>query len=409
MKRSRSTAAALTALLLAPRAFASGYEFEGVGTRQVSRAGAATADSDDWTAGYWNPASLPRAARGGREFGAEAFGGWAYARDSNSLSTLPGIGAIFKKDRQVSASALGALGLVTALGEDAAGGLIVYTPLGQGAQFKDVSPGGTAVELNSYAGIVVINGSVGTKVSDTVSLGAGLGLLYGRIGTDTAFVNPPLLPGDSLTSHLSGEGWGVEGTLGARWDPVPAWTFAAVYRTGADVDISGHATASSKFLGYEASDFRYSLRQPPTADFGTAWRPAPGWTFTADMHNTYWKRFTGMIHYSRPGSLITNSAETLHWRDTWKLRFGLKRELGEKTELFAGYSYDKPAVDQGSVDFATAVDVPMHRVSLGAARWLSKTLQVSLGGVGGYGERREGAVRYELTGFQVMGEGRLRF
>lgn len=397
------------ALLVLPSlSLASGYEFEGVGTRQVSRAGAATADADDWSAGYWNPASLPRAARGGRELGAQAFGGWAYARDTNSLSTLPGLGGIFRKERMVSGYALGALGAVAALDEDQAVGATVYTPLLQGARFKDVSPGGTRLDLNNSAGIVVTNVSYGRRLTETLSAGAGLGLLYGRIESHVMTVNPPALPGDSINSDFSGDGWGWEGTLGLRWDPTEAWSGAAVYRTGADIDVTGRATASSIFLGREGTDFHYSLRQPPTSDIGVAWRRA-GWTLTGDLHSTYWRRFTGRVMYARPGNLLTNRDESLHWRDTWKLRFGVKKALGEKTELFAGYSYDNPAVDAGSIDLATTIDAPMHRLSLGVSRWLTGRLQASLGAIGGYGYRAEGGLRYQLSGLQLMGEARWRF
>lgn len=401
-------AALLLASAPAP-AFASGYEFEGVGTRHVSRAGAATADADDWSAGYWNPASLPRAARGGREFGAQAFGGWAYARDTNSLSNLPGLGGIFRKERMVSGYALGALGALAAIGEDQAVGVTVYTPLLQGANFMDASAGGTRLDLRNSAGIVVTNVSYGRKLTETVSAGAGIGALHGRIQSRVRTVNPPLLPGDSINSDFSGDGWGWEGTFGLRWDPSETWTAAAVYRTGADIDVFGHATASSLFLGHERSDFHYSLRQPPTSDVGLAWRPGSGWTFTSDLHSTYWKRFTGRVVYARTGNLLTNQAETLRWRDTWKLRFGVKKALGKKTELLAGYSYDRPAVDPGSVDLATTIDAPMHRLSAGASRWLTERLQAAFGAIAGYGYRAEGMLRYQLSGLQLMGEARLRF
>ena len=402
-------AAAALAALSVPPARGSGYEFEGLGTRQVSRAGAAVADADDWSAAYWNPAGLPRAARGGRELGAQAFGGWAYGRDTNSLSGLPGLEGAFRKERQVSSYILGGFGGAFAAGEKGALGFTIYTPLLQGAEFVDRGPGGESLDYSASAGIVVSNVSYGRRLSDTLSAGVGVGLLYGRIAVRSVTTNPPGLPGDRITTDMSGDGWGYEGTLGLRWDPTPRWSGALVYRTGADVDVHGRASAASTFLGSENSDISYSLRHPATSDVGVAFRPDERWTLTADLHQTYWSRFTGLIVHKTPGNMLQNRAETLHWRDTWKARAGLRRLIGEKTELLAGYSYDRFAVDAASVDFTTTIDAPMHRVSFGASRWLTEKLQLAAGVIGGYGYRKEGVLRYSLSGLQLMADARVRF
>jgi long-chain fatty acid transport protein len=403
-------AAALGALLPALAA-ASGYEFEGLGARQVSRAGASIADAEDWTAAYWNPGGIVRAAqKGGREVGLEAFGGLAFSRDSNSLSSLPGLGALFSQGRMNSSSVLGGVGFVLPLGRRWGLGGALYTPLLQGSDFSDVSAGGTSLSYKAQAGIVVNNLSVSVEALPSLSLGAGINVLYGKVVTDTEVLNSPLLPGDRLTSRLEGDGTALEGSFGLRWDPDPRLSLGAVYRTGADVPIRGRATAeSSLFLPDEASNFRYSLRHPPTAGVGAAWRPAESWTLTMDFTETFWSRFTNELQYDQPGTLLANSANTFRWRDAWKVKLGARRRVGEKTELLAGYSYDRWAVDAASVDFATAVDVPMHRFAAGLARRWGRALETTLGAIGGAGRREEGAVRYRLWGFQLMGEARVRF
>jgi hypothetical protein len=88
--------------------FGSGYEFEGIGAREVSRGGAAIADSPNWTAIYWNPANIQKSAeRDESNGGIEIFAGQAHAKDGNSLSSLP-VGAIFTKDNLDSGFVLGA-------------------------------------------------------------------------------------------------------------------------------------------------------------------------------------------------------------------------------------------------------------------------------------------------------------
>lgn len=404
----RCSAALLAAALLPGVCRGSGYEFEGVGVRHVSRAGAAAADADDWTAAYWNPAGIVRGAQGrGGEAGGMAFGGWAFARDGNSLSSLPGLGAIFDRDRLTSPYVLGALGAILPVGRRWGLGFGVYTPLLQGADFQDTSPGGTFLDYQSRAGILITNLSVSRAITPALSAGAGINVLYGQLEVDILTVNT-LGIGDQTTSRLKGDGAAVEGVLGLRWDFHPRWSAGLVVRSGADVPIRGKATAASTVAPAEATFFRYSLRQPPTADFGLAFRPSDAWTLTMDVHQTYWRRFTSEIRYDSPGTLLSSPGNTFNWRNTWKLRWGARWKATERTELLGGYSFDRPAVDPGSVDFASTVDVPMHRFSAGVAHTWGR-FQASFGAIGGTGSRTENGILYRLSGLQLMGEGRVFF
>jgi len=401
--------------------FGSGYEFEGIGTREVSRAGAAVADSDDWSAVYWNPANIVRAtAKSGTEIGLEAIYGIAREKDSNSLSSSLA-GPIFQKDQLDSRSVLGALGVISPLGDKAAVGFGVYTPLLQGVDFHDKSDSmGTVLDYKGSAMVLTSNISLSAQITPSFSAGAGLNLLYGRIHSETNLTalvvpNPFLIP-PTLTANvngkLDGSGLGTEGVFGLTWDPHPALSLAATYRTGSDIPVKGDASAdSSSILGsqHESSRFKFSLRQPPTLDTGLACRPGNRWTLSFDVHQTYWHRFSNETTYDTPGALLTDRPNTFTWRDTWKLRFGASWQAAQNTTLLAGYSYDRFALDSGSVDFANVVDPSMHRFSAGVAQRWGKRFETILGAIGGFGNRSENGLRYGLSGFQLMAESRLTF
>ncbi|MBI4052040.1 MAG: outer membrane protein transport protein, partial [Elusimicrobia bacterium] len=214
--------------LLTSPCFGSGYEFEGVGARQTARAGAAVADSDDWTAIYWNPANLAKASQTKkREIGLELFGGMAYGKDSNSLSNIPGVGAIFSKEKLSSPFILGAIGGVLPVGEKMGLGLGFYTPLLQGSDFEDTSPSGVRLNLKNSAAVLLWTASSGLQMTPELALGAGLNVMYGKITTKINLVSPI----DTNTSDLSADGWGVEGMLGLRYDPHPKLSLGFAYRT----------------------------------------------------------------------------------------------------------------------------------------------------------------------------------
>lgn len=394
------------ALMVTPQWIrASGYEFEGIGTRQVSRAGAATADADDWSAFYWNPARMTDVASEGRkEFGIEMFGGKAEAKDGNSLSTLPGIGTNLQFDRQQlnSPFLLGAAGVVRPAGETWAWGGGFYTPLLQGLEFDDTAPAtASTIEYTGSAGILVGNISAARKITDRFSIGGGINLLYGQIQSETHI---SALGGFLVSDgRVKGDGTALEGVVSAEFKANDQWRFGGVYRSGGDIDIKGDSWASVNGVTSN-SDFRFSLRHPPTASLGSAYSPTPQTTWTSDVAWTAWHRFSSEIIYDHQSAQQQNVANSFDWRNTWKIKAGVKHSLSDVNQIYAGYSYDRPSLDAGSIDFSATVDVPMHRVSSGFAHKWSDGFETSTGFIWGKGSRQEAGVRYKLTGWQIMTE-----
>lgn len=386
----------------------SGYEFEGVGAMQVSRAGAAIADADDWTATYWNPGNISRVTHGTKkQVGLEFFGGGAHGKDSNSLSGIPGVGP-FSKQSISSSFLLGAIGGVAPIGEKGGIGFSFYTPLLQGVKFSDTSPtSGQTLDYKGAAGILTWNVAGSYAFTPTLSLGAGVDVLYGKISQKATLTTSAI----KISSDLSGEGFGLEGVLGVQYDPHPKFSVGAVYRTGSDVALTGASSVNyaPNFFPNEYSNFRFVLRHPPTAGLGFAFKPSPTKTFTFDINRTLWNRFSNAISYDQQALKEVNTPNTDNWRNAWKLRLGAKFVVTDKTNLLFGYSYDEPALDKGSIDLSTSVDVFMNRFSTGVSHKWSDKVETILGVLGGYGRRQEGNVHYQLSGYQVMLESRYTY
>lgn len=394
-------------VLSATTARGAGYEFEGVGARQVSRGGAAIADADDWTAIYWNPANV--AKKRSSDIGVEIFTGEAFGRDPNSMNKL--VGSIFTKDELHSNFILGAVGATLPIGERGGIGFGFYTPLLQGADFNAVGTNAnrTVLDLENAAAILTWNLSGAYKFTERFSGGAGLNLLYGRLISDIEMSNYQFA-GDRLANNVDGDGFGLEGMFGVRYEATEKISLGAVYRTGSDVDLEGDAssdyTAPLPLVVNERSGFHYDLRHPPTWGVGVALRPSQRWTFTFDYNRTLWHRFVSNIRYNTPGTFLPNLPNSFDWQDTYKVRFGARRKLSTKNELIAGYSYEEPALDSASIDFSTAIDVYMNRLSFGYAHAWNERVETTLGIVAGYGERDINNQTYRLSGYQVMFETR---
>jgi len=393
----------------------SGYEFDGVGAAAVARGGAVIADAADWTAIYWNPANLSDVKA--REAGLELKTGVMSPKDGNSLNTP--VGNPFDKTRENSSFLFGSLGAAVPLDDKSALGFGLYLPLLQGSKFKDSDPTPSfynSIDYEGFAGLAVWNLSYARRLGERFSASAGANLIYARLESEAThdFAVSPLLallsmPGpDVVRQKLDGDGYGLEGVLGLKYRHSERLAFGAVFRGGSRVMLHGSATATSQVLPAEKSDFRFKLKQPATSGIGAAWQARRTLKLSMDLTQTWWSGFSNKTVYETPGLLINSNENTYDWKNSFKFRAGAVWARSESTDLLLGYAFDTPALDKGSVDFSTAVDVPMHRLTAGLTRkW--EALRGTLTAMTGYGRRTAGGVKYSLYGFALLGEAAYSF
>lgn len=408
------SAGLLAACSLCPRgASASGYEFDGVGARSIARGGAVIADATDWTAVYWNPANLADVKH--REAGLELKAGRSYSRDGNSFN-VGGSGNIFSKKKHDSSFFFGSAGSVVPLDEDSALGVGVYLPLLQGAKFGDrqslVPALFNSINYEGSAAIAVGNLSYARRLTERFNGAVGVNVVYGRLKSDSRidFAFSPLASApDVMTQSLDGSGYGVEAVFGGKYEITDRLFAGAVFRSGTEVTLTGEAEAVSAVLPAERSDFEFTLRQPPTSGIGLAWKDGGRFTFTCDFTQTWWRGFSNKIDYKTPGlTMLADQPNTFDWKNSRKFRVGALWKYSERTDFMAGYAYDTPAIDGGSIDFSSAIDVPMHRVSAAASRrW--GNFEGTLAGLLGYNSRNTAGVNYRLGGWYFISEGKYRF
>lgn len=402
------------------RAAASGYEFDGVGARSIARGGAVIADATDWTAIYWNPANLAEVRR--HEAGLELKAGKSYSRDGNSFNIDTdadgyGNGDVFSKKKADSGFFFGSAGSVLPLDDSSALGVGVYLPLLQGANFSDHQPLNAAVNSLEYEGsaaIAVGNVSYARRLTERFTGAAGVNVVYGRLKSDMTLDYTLILPGpivvgpDVLKRKMDGSGYAVEAVFGGKYEITDRWFAGAVFRSGANVKLKGEAEADSTNLGSERTDFEFTLRQPPTSGVGLAWKDGGRFTFTCDFTQTWWKGFSNATKFKTPGTLLADTSNTFSWKNSYKFRAGALWNYSERTDYMAGYAYDTPAIDGRSIDFSSAIDVPMHRFS-GAASRRWGNFEGTLAGLVGYNSRNTAGVNYRLGGWYFISEGKYRF
>jgi long-chain fatty acid transport protein len=213
------------------------------------------------------------------------------------------------------------------------------------------------------------------KVSDRISLGVGLGVLYNR----NTLVSPYIFQNNALTGlktlldlHTSGVGY--NGIFGVSARPNRLLEFGAAYKTRTRVRTSGTASgnASQQFavLGLPFQrDFRYDAEVvnvfPQSASLFVAWRPQSRMGFNTQADWTNWRsafvnlpvrltRGTNSDINSLLGSSSLNDSIPLRWRNQLGLRFGGDYKLTEQTQLLAGFSHVNNPVPSSTLSPLTA-------------------------------------------------------
>ena len=192
-------------------------------------------------------------------------------------------------------------------------------------------PAGLDHPTQSKLEVIATSPSVAYKVSDHLSVAAGVDYYYAREATLNTFV-----------THLSGDGdaWGWNLSALFRHGP---WSFGAAYRSEATVDIDGEVRVSDPTLlalGRPASQLAsVDLDLPWRLQLGVRYAVNADLAVELDWSRTGWSAFDKLIVESNSGTPIKN--DTNQWDDTNAYRLGLTYRIRPETQLRLGYTYDE--------------------------------------------------------------------
>jgi len=204
--------------------------------------------------------------------------------------------------------------------------------------------------IKSELKTVNINPSVAYKISDTLSVGAGLNIQ--RIEaelTNLTAVGLAKVQGDDY-------GWGVN--LGALWQIEPNTRLGLSYRSAIDYKLEGDAG----FSGMPAlnGDITAKLTTPDSASLSVFHKLSQKWDVLADITWTGWSNFDKLAIYRTSGALLSFTPE--NWQDSLRYSLGATWRMSDKLSLRGGVAYDEAPVSD-------AYRTP--RIPDGARTWIA--------------------------------------
>jgi long-chain fatty acid transport protein len=332
---------------LASNAVAGGFA---IGTQSGSGIGNAyaggAAAADDPSVAWYNPALMTLLP------GTQAAGVLNILRPSFKYSDSGSTGAAFNPP--LASSGDGGDGgswayvpnayLTMAINPKWSFGLALNVPFGLKTEY-DVPWRGQLTAIKSEIKTANINPSVAYKVSDKVSIGAGLSAQYLHAElTSCAAVSPTTCPN---TTKLKADDWGMGGNAGISVQATPSLRVGAHYRSKIKYTLEGDATFSGNPAGN--SNIKADLKVPDSFSFSLFHVLNPQWELMADFTWTGWSSVQQLQVIRTSGPLSGNPLTTLpfQWDDTWRYSVGANYKWSDQTKLRFGVAFDQtPTNDQ---------------------------------------------------------------
>ena len=254
-------------------------------------------------------------------------------------------------------------------------GIGFYAPFGFANEFPDDSAFRTLAKKGRIQ-FFTANPVMAFKLTDTLSVAAGVSLNYSRAKLTRGIVTP----GDEF--HIEGEGFAAGVTAGIFWQPTPQHAFGVQYFGPLDMTYHGHArTHIPKFVAQvpiapgvnlpvkvdkvdNEEDADLTIQFPQTITAGYSFRPTPDWNFEFDIEWTDWDNLnTPTIHLSENPDVPL----VFNYESSFLYEFGVTKKFQGGWSASAGYIYSENSVPNESFNPLVA-DSNRHVLSAGVGQ-----------------------------------------
>ena len=221
--------------------------------------------------------------------------------------------------------------------------------------------------IESTVQALTINPSIAWKLSDAVSLGAGVS--FQRM--DATFSNAV---SPTAVGTIEGDSWDFGWNVGLTWQATPATRFGAAYRSKISHTVEGDLTFSAPL---PAVKVKSDVKLPDSFSLAVAHDLDSRWQILADWTWTGWDSIQALTIVTDPaGAPVSSTA--LKFKDSWRAGVGVNYRYDDKWTLRGGVALDNSPVQDA---FRTPRLPDNDRVwsSLGAQYRYSRELAFDVG------------------------------
>lgn len=273
-------------------------------------------------------------------------------------------------------------------------GLAMTVPFGMGTEYKDdwnLGNRGITAEVLTFD----FNPNVAWKVSDKLSLGAGMSIQYAKADLKMA----KKLNGQEFNSEIDADStaWGFN--VGLMWSPLDNLRFGLSYRSKINHNADGDLTFSnnSVLVGTllpESVDATATISTPAWAMATAAWDVNELLSLYATFRWTDWSSFDELTIDGGTHNIMgqpTPLGDTIKnkWQDTYLFSVGADLRFTNWWTFRAGIGYETSPIDEPEYRTAIIPDADRWWFALGSTFKATENMQidVSAAWLHGTGER----------------------
>ena len=273
-------------------------------------------------------------------------------------------------------------------------GLAMTVPFGMGTEYKDdwnLGNRGISAEVLTFD----FNPNVAWKVSDKLSLGAGMSIQYAKADLKMA----KKLNGQEFNSEIDADStaWGFN--VGLMWSPLDNLRFGLSYRSKINHNADGDLTFSnnSVLVGTllpESVDATATISTPAWAMATAAWDVNELLSLYATFRWTDWSSFDELTIDGGTHNIMgqpTPLGDTIKnkWQDTYLFSVGADLRFTNWWTFRAGIGYETSPIDEPEYRTAIIPDADRWWFALGSTFKATENMQidVSAAWLHGTGER----------------------
>lgn len=287
-------------------------------------------------------------------------------------------------------------------------GLAMTVPFGMGTEYDDnwsLAKRGISAQVLTFD----FNPNVAWKLSEKVSLGAGMSVQYAAADLKMRDKLPGLP--QTVDGEIDADSWAWGFNVGMMWTPADNLRFGLSYRSKVNHHAKGDFTVSNLRQGNMAitgdnltgaltnptlgalwgkHDAAVSLSTPAWLMATAAWDVNDLLSLYATFRWTDWSSFKDLdINYSVVG--LGTMLKNVHnaWKDTYLVSLGADMRFYDWWTMRAGIGYETSAVDEAQYRTAIIPDADRLWLALGSSFKVAKDFQldVSAAWLHGIGER----------------------
>ncbi|HJA10630.1 MAG TPA: OmpP1/FadL family transporter [Candidatus Duodenibacillus intestinavium] len=272
-------------------------------------------------------------------------------------------------------------------------GLAMTVPFGMGTEYDDdwrFANRGISAEVLTFD----FNPNVAWKVSDKLSLGAGMSIQYAaadlkmRADMPKGTVNPDYAV--SANGEIDADSWAWGFNVGLMWSPLENLRFGVSYRSKINHHADGDFTLDNQKV-HISDDFVMNMPGSSTFSDATASLSTPAWAMAtaawdvnellslyATFRWTDWSSFDNLEIKSAGIPLTGVQKITNEWQDTYLVSVGADFRFTNWWTFRAGVGYETSPIDNPRYRTAIIPDADRWWFALGSSFQATKSMQIDV-------------------------------